>query len=146
MSYSAPATAYGFTLIESLISVALLAILMGIALPSLEQHWQQARRQNAQNALQQLHLRQTQWRGLHADYASSLSDLAWPTLTSASPYYTFTAQQATAQSFELHATAQGLQTRDTPCLHMSLLLMPDGSVRRTSNQSKDSDPGRCWPW
>jgi prepilin-type N-terminal cleavage/methylation domain-containing protein len=36
MSYSAPATADGFTLIESLISVALLAILMGIALPSLE--------------------------------------------------------------------------------------------------------------
>lgn len=146
MSFFAPATANGFTLIESLISVSLLAILMGIALPSLEQHWQHARRQDAQNALLQLHLRQTQWRGLHADYASNFSDLAWPTLTSASPHYTFTVQQATAQSFALHAVAQGLQTRDTPCLHMSLLLMPDGSVRRTSNHSTDTDLGRCWPW
>jgi prepilin-type N-terminal cleavage/methylation domain-containing protein len=52
----------GFTLIESLLSAALMAILMGIALPNFEQHWQISRRQDAQNSLLQLHLKQLQWR------------------------------------------------------------------------------------
>ena len=65
----------GFTLIESLVSIALIGILMGIALPQLELHWQTTRRQDAQNSLMQLHLRQLQWRGLHPQYASSLSEL-----------------------------------------------------------------------
>ena len=47
----------GFTLIESLLSVALMAILMGIALPNFERHWQISRRQDAQNTLLQLHLK-----------------------------------------------------------------------------------------
>ena len=67
----------GFTLIESLISIALIGALMGIALPQLEFQWQKTRRQDAQNSLMQLHLRQLQWRGLHPQYASSLSELNW---------------------------------------------------------------------
>ena len=138
--------AQGFTLIESLISVTLLAVLMGIALPSFEQHWQHARRQDAQHALHQLLMRQTQWRGLHPQYASSLADLAWPTPNSSAGHYALSVQHASAQSFELHATAQGLQSRDTACFTMSLLRMADGSVRRTSNLAVNTDPERCWTW
>lgn len=136
----------GFTLIESMVSMALLGILMGIALPSFEQQWQHTRRHDAQNALMQLHLRQTQWRGMHAQYASSLAELAWPNTASNSGHYTLSVQQVTAHSFELHATAIGLQSRDTPCLTISLLRMADGSVRRTSNRADLTDLGRCWTW
>jgi type IV pilus assembly protein PilE len=146
MSFSSQHPTPGFTLIEALLSVALMAILLGIALPSLEQQWQRARRQDAHNALGQLHLRQLQWRGLHAQYASTLSDLSWPSITSAAGYYTLSVQNATTQSFEVHATASGLQARDTPCRVISLQLAADGVVRRTSNQHNNADPGRCWPW
>ena len=64
----------GFTLIETLISLALIGLLMGIALPSLELQWQKTRRQDAQNTLLQLHLRQLQWRGLYPQYANALSE------------------------------------------------------------------------
>lgn len=146
MNFSSTCPVQGFTLIESLLSLALMAMLMGIALPSLEQQWQRAKRQDAHNALGQLHLRQLQWRGLHPQYASTLADLSWLGNTSAAGHYTLTVQNANAQSFELHATASGLQTRDTPCRVMSLKLAADGLVRRTSNQNNNADPERCWPW
>jgi len=135
----------GFTLIESALSIALLAILLGIALPSIEQQWLRTRRQDAHNALEQLHLRQLQWRGLHTQYASTLSDLAWPHSTSAAGHYTLLVQNANAQSFELQASAVGLQARDAPCLVMRLSLAADGVVQRTSTL-QNTDKGRCWPW
>jgi type IV pilus assembly protein PilE len=55
--------------------MAIIGTLMGIVLPQFELQWQKTRRQDAQNSLMQLHLRQLQWRGLHAQYASSLSEL-----------------------------------------------------------------------
>ncbi|MEN9996269.1 MAG: hypothetical protein RL462_1045 [Pseudomonadota bacterium] len=136
----------GFTLIESLLSVALMTILMGIALPSLEQQWQHTRRQDAHNALGQLHLRQLQWRGLHPQYASTLADLSWPGNTSTAGNYTLTVNTASTQSFELQATAQGLQSRDTACRVMRLQMRADGTVQRTSNSNNKADTGRCWPW
>jgi type IV pilus assembly protein PilE len=135
----------GFTLIESVLSMALMAILMGIALPNLERQWQHARRQDAHHALTQLHLRQLQWRGLHAQYASTLSELSWPNASSSAGHYALLVQNANAQSFNLQATAIGLQARDAPCLIISLRLTADGVVQRTSNL-QNADPGRCWPW
>ena len=135
----------GFTLIESVLSIALLAILLGIALPSIEQQWLRTRRQDAHNALEQLHLRQMQWRGLHTQYASTLSELSWPNTTSAAGHYTLKVQNANAQSFELQATALGLQARDAPCRVISLRLVPEGVVQRTGKQ-ENSESGRCWPW
>jgi type IV pilus assembly protein PilE len=136
----------GFTLIESMASLALLAILMAIALPSLTQHWQHVRRQDAQNALRQLHLRQTQWRGLHPQFASTLPELGWPQTTSSSGFYQLAVQNATAQSYQLHATAIGVQTQDTACKVMSLQWTADGTLLRTSNLADNTDVGRCWTW
>ena len=136
----------GFTLIESLLSVALMAILMGIALPNFEQHWQISRRQDAQNTLLQLHLKQLQWRGLHAQYANTLSDLGWASDVSSAGHYSLHLQNADSQSYELHATAKGIQTRDVPCTKMSLLVSANAQLLRTSQQSLSSDPGQCWRW
>jgi hypothetical protein len=95
--------------------------------------------------LTQLHLRQLQWRGLHAQYASTLSELSWPNASSPAGHYALLVQNANAQSFNLQATAIGLQARDAPCLVISLRLTADGVVQRTSNL-QNADPGRCWPW
>lgn len=146
MNFSTQLQSQGFTLIESLVSVSLMGILLGIALPNLERHWQQVRRQDAQYALGQLHLRQSQWRGMHSHYANTLAELSWPTNTSTGGHYILTFQNVTAQSFELQATPTGLQARDTACQSMHLQQLTDGAVLRTSNLEKNTDSARCWAW
>lgn len=136
----------GFTLIETMVSVALLATLMGLTLPSLAQHWQRTRRQDAQNTLRQLHLRQIQWRGLHPQFASSLQELGWLQPTSSAGFYSISLQTTHAQSYQLHATAVGIQTRDADCQVISLAFLQDGTLVKTSNQNATTDPGRCWTW
>lgn len=136
--------AAGFTLIESLVSMAIVGTLMGIALPQLELQWQKIRRQDAQNSLMQLHLRQLQWRGLHPQYASSLSELNWMGSHSISKHYVLSLQGSNAQAYTLLATAVGLQSRDTTCSTMRLQISENAKVLQTSNASLVNDAGNCW--
>ena len=138
--------AAGFTLIESLVSMALVGTLMGIALPQLELQWQKTRRQDAQNSLMQLHLRQLQWRGFHAHYASTLSELNWTGTHSISKHYLLSLQSSNAQGYILHATPVGMQSRDTKCSSISLRISENAKVLATSNTSLLSDVGGCWKW
>jgi type IV pilus assembly protein PilE len=146
---SLSATCYrtaGFTLIESLVSMAIIGTLMSIALPQLELQWQKTRRQDAQNSLLQLHLRQLQWRGLHAQYASTLSELNWTGTHSTSKHYILNLQSNDAQGYILHATPVGMQSRDTNCSSMSLRISENAKVLTTSNASLLSDAEGCWKW
>ena len=136
----------GFTLIESLLSLALMAILAGIALPRFETQWQISRRQDAQNTLLQLHLQQLQWRGPHAQYASTLPELGWLSTHSIAGHYSLRLQNVGPQSYELHATAVGLQARDTACASMSLRVSANAQLLKTSQAFLTSDPGQCWRW
>ena len=146
---SLSATCYrtaGFTLIESLVSMAIIGTLMSIALPQLELQWQKTRRQDAQNSLLQLHLRQLQWRGLHAQYASTLSELNWTGTHSTSKHYILNLQSSDAQGYILHATPVGMQSRDTNCSSMSLRISENAKALTTSNASLLSDAEGCWKW
>ena len=146
---SLSATCYrtaGFTLIESLFSMAIIGTLMSIALPQFELQWQKTRRQDAQNSLLQLHLRQLQWRGLHAQYASTLSELNWTGTHSTSKHYILNLQSSDAQGYILHATPVGMQSRDTNCSSMSLRISENAKVLTTSNASLLSDAEGCWKW
>jgi type IV pilus assembly protein PilE len=138
--------AAGFTLIESLVSMAIVGTLMGIALPQLELQWQKTRRQDAQNSLMQLHLRQLQWRGLHAQYASTLSELNWTGTHSISKHYLLSLQSSNAQGYVLNATPVGMQSRDTNCSSMSLRISENAKTLATSNASPFSDAEGCWKW
>lgn len=139
-------TLSGFTLIESLISLALVAILTSLALPRFETQWQISRRQDAQNTLLQLHLKQLQWRGMHSQYATTLAELGWPSTFSSAGHYSIRLQNAGSQSYELHATAIGLQSRDMACASMSLRVSANAQLLRTSQEFLASDPGQCWRW
>ena len=138
--------AAGFTLIESLVCIAIIGTLMGIALPQLELQWQKTRRQDAQNSLMQLHLRQMQWRGLHAQYASTLSELNWAGTHSLSKHYQWSLQSSNAHGYILHATPVGLQSRDATCSSLSLRISENVSVLATSNDSLLNDAEACWKW
>ena len=136
----------GFTLVESLVCMAIIGTLMGIALPQLELQWQKTRRQDAQNSLMQLHLRQMQWRGLHAQYASTLSELNWAGTHSISKHYHLNLQSSNTHGYILHATPVGLQSRDTTCSSMSLRISENVRVLATSNASLLDDAEACWKW
>jgi type IV pilus assembly protein PilE len=132
----------GFTLIEMLFSVMLMGLIMGIALPSFEQQWLKSRRQALQNNLLQLHLRQLQWRGLHALYADKISDLG--NIHVNSTLYSLSLDNVSTQTYTLHAQAIGHQTRDVNCRVMSLRMSSNGQLMRTSNASEIDDPQKCW--
>ena len=136
----------GFTLIESLFCLAIMGTLMGMALPQLELQWQKTRRQDAQNSLMQLHLRQLQWRGLHTQYASTLSELNWAGTHSISKHYHLSLQSSNVHGYILHATPVGLQSRDTTCSSMSLRISENARVLATSNASLLNDAEACWKW
>ena len=138
--------AAGFTLIESLICMAIIGTLMGIVLSQFELQWQKTRRQDAQNSLMQLHLRQLQWRGLHAQYASSLSELNWAGTHSISKHYLLSLQSSNANGYILEATPVGLQSRDVTCSSMSLRISENARVLATSNDSLLNDAEACWKW
>jgi hypothetical protein len=107
---------------------------------------QQSRRQDAQNSLLQLHLKQLQWRGLHPQYSSALAELAWPGTLTLAGHYSLSLQSTGTQGYVMHATAIGLQARDTPCRVMSLRYTENSALLKTSNGAIQTDLGRCWKW
>ena len=136
----------GFTLIECLLSITLMAILIGLAWPSLDKQWQISRRQDAQNSLLQLHLKQLRWRASHSQYASSLAELGGISSVSSAGHYSLTLQNSSSQSYELHATAIGIQAQYSACARMSLFVSANVQLIRTSQNMTSSDPGQCWRW
>lgn len=65
-------TARGFTLMELMVCMTLLALLASVALPSLGDAWRKARRTEALVALALVQLAQEHWRGANGQYSSQL--------------------------------------------------------------------------
>lgn len=134
----------GWTLSELLISLALMAILTTVALPAFNAQQRQARRTDAQSALQQLQLDQARWRGTHSSHASEVSSLGWHSDRSPSGHYQIKIEDASAEGYTLSATAVGSQSADTACTPMRLKLLHTASVVLSSGQDLTADPARCW--
>lgn len=112
-----PSAQRGFTLIELMITVAIVAILASIALPNYQSHVTSTRRTTAQACL--LELAQFMERYYSTNNMSYLS-AALPTTecrTNLANHYTFAfASTPTATAYAITATAQGAQaTRDSSC-------------------------------
>lgn len=136
--------AAGWTLSELLISLALMAVLAAVALPAYNAQQNQARRMDAQSALQQLQMDQVRWRGTHDSYASELSSLGWASEHSPAGHYRIAIADASADGFTLTATPVGVQARDTICNPMRLQHLDTASVVLSSGADLSTDSGRCW--
>ena len=138
--------ASGFTLVESLVAVAIAGVLSSIAYPSVEAQILKARRTDALVALMQAQLAQERHRANNAGYGS-LADLG---LRDASPAGHYRLQTAANGSggYDVVASAVAAQARDVRCrvLRLSLadgaLVQASGSDATTANGAEANRA--CW--
>jgi type IV pilus assembly protein PilE len=142
----ARAPARGFTLIESLVAVAVAGILSSIAYPSVEAQVLRARRTDALVALMQAQLAEERHRANNASYGS-LADLG---LREPSPAGHYRLQVVTngADGYDLIAGAVAAQARDAKCRYLRLSLA-DGSLAYASGSDTTTANGAeanraCW--
>lgn len=114
----------GFTLIEMMIVVVIIAIIAAVALPSYQDHVRKSRRVAMQATLQEIGNRQQQYLMDAREYAASLALLNYAVPADQLDWYSVTlvavaASPAGAASFTVTATPQGAQTKD-PCGVMAL--------------------------
>ncbi len=87
----------GFTLIEIMIAVAIIAILLAIAVPSYQNQLRKGRRADAQTFITQVAQKQQQYlldARTYALGATALSDLSLPVPTTVSEHYNVTVEPA----------------------------------------------------
>lgn len=97
----------GFTLVELMIAVAVVAILVALAIPSYTQYIRKANRGEAQQLLMNWANNQEIWRANNTEYAT-VAQLPAPT----HDRYNFTLTARSATAFTLTATATGDQLKD----------------------------------
>ncbi len=122
----------GFTIIEMMIVVALLAILVALAYPSYGQYVRKANRGEAQQLLMNWSVNQEIWRANNPSYATT-TNLPAPTLDT---YAFSTVGTPNANAYALRAVGSGNQIDDaedgTDCTTLDL------------NQAGTKSPAVCW--
>jgi type IV pilus assembly protein PilE len=123
----------GFTLIELVIALAIVAILAAIALPSYAAYMRKSVRADAQSLITDAANRQQQYLADRRGYASSLSALNISLPASLSGKYTFAiaATDGPPPTFRITGSASGDQTHDA-CPTITI----DSAGNRT--------PATCW--
>ncbi|WP_267966983.1 type IV pilin protein [Delftia tsuruhatensis] len=130
----------GFTLIELMITVAVVAILSAIAYPSYQEYMLRSRRVEAQSLLGEAAARQERWRAQNGSYTSTVANLrlAWGD-KSENGYYTLTvASVANDGGYTLTATRTASQTSDRRCGDYTL------NALGVKGMSSGGSVGDCW--
>ena len=129
----------GFTLIEVMITVALVAILAAVALPTYRDHVRKSRRAEAQAFLLAVASRQQQFLIDTRSYSATLVGVGIPTPSNVASAYTIPNPSAAAcggnfsQCFSLTATPRSDQTSER-C----------GTLSIDHTGTKNADASGCW--
>lgn len=129
---------FGFSLIELMTVIAVVAILTSLAVPSYREYVMRTNRMEAINVLlevascqERIYVRFNQYDANRCEASS----------TTENGHYTVSMATSNAnQNYTLTATAQGGQVNDS-CVHLSLT---DQGVRGTSASNVATDIAKCW--
>lgn len=119
MTKSASVRLSGFTLLELMIVVAIVAILMAIAIPSYQKYILRGHRTDATRALQDLASREENYYFSNSTYPASFNSLG-ATNTTLSGFYLITIPASSATNYKITATPLNNQLKDTTCGALSL--------------------------
>lgn len=131
----------GFSLIELMIVVVIVAILAAVAIPSYRSYMVRSHRVDATRALTDLAARQERFLYSNNAYTTDLSKLGGNS-SMAGSYYTVSIDPAatSTSAFSVVATATGTQQRDDKlCQTLTL----DQAGRQGSTGTTSNDP-KCW--
>lgn len=128
----------GFSLLELMAVIAIVAILLAIAIPSYQTYVTKSRRVDAIHTLTAIQLAQEQYRTQNSTYGT-ITQVWNGVTTTPDGYYNLAISNISATSYTITATAIGNQTNDsegsTSCSTMTLTYS-SGSTSKT--------PTPCW--
>lgn len=138
---------HGFTLIELMVTIAIVGILAAIAIPSYDTYVRKGRRAEAKSEIGKLQMGMERWRADHATYGTIAQGGGAASISSG--FYTFAVStpggncaSGTAatnrNSFAITATAAGAQVVDTKCVTLTLTSLC-GVITKSSTGG-----GTCW--
>ncbi len=128
----------GFTLIELMIVVLILAVLMAIAYPSYNRHVMKTRRAAAEVCLQERVQLLERYYTTHLSYAGASAPAQCDDISN---FYTIGwtgGDEPTAREFSISAEPQGAQTKDEQCGTLSL------DQAGTRGISGSGEVAQCW--
>jgi len=103
----------GFSLLELLIALAIVAILATITVPSFSGLLDKSRRSDAMSSLLLVQLAQERWRSRNNSYTQSLEALGWASPISSEGYYQLGISEANAAGYRVLAQPRAVQRRDS---------------------------------
>jgi type IV pilus assembly protein PilE len=147
----------GFTLIELMIAVAIIAVLAMVALPAYFDQIRKSRRADAVALISQVAQAQERWRANNAAYTGDFGTSFLNVRTTVASgvtalnesYYTISINSTSATNYRIRAVAAGSQAADTKCAAMEMRVeggnttyvsVPQGGSIGTAT----TDANRCW--
>jgi type IV pilus assembly protein PilE len=138
----------GFTIIELMIALLVMAIIVALAYPTFIESVRKGRRSEAVAEMAKLQQGQERWRANNPAYTTALSNTG-ASATTAGGYYTLSINAASATGYTATAVAAGSQVADARCASMRIKVdganILYGSACSTCTLADPpTDPNRCW--